>query len=444
MFTGFSACPLQDTYEFQQTMLSSESESFHTSSNTSKNPLKDLRALSSQHVRSSSAHGSLKNIKSESLNTPSTADKGKIPIRHQSSMRPSQPHQPQISVEHRIPDRRKSDDQINIFERTKISENLAESLPIYSNQIFGQIGTTKPQTDMSNGINFDSVKFGIRDKPNIEKFISNNPDAQILRDTYGLTNHEAIAIVAYTHDYYEPIRLQIEALPPDADLSDPESLINSGVKKRDLAVLISDMFNGLKKLPPSDIDSSHSKALGRSLNLTDADLAKYKEGNLIDMPSFTSTTISGASLLGGDFWNAKTYALMIRQARNGNGRDISALSLYPNEKEICYLPRTKFKVIGVFQPKMSPPGPSGSRDLSTPENQYKNRKTKPIILLQEMPLLPSAPAPSSIANGANEEMQTAPLSSQANVQQSVSGALQEEYWDGATFDSIMSEWERLR
>ena len=196
---------------------------------------------------------------------------------------------------------------------------------------------------------------------------------------------ESAAINAYSRDeYYGDINKQFRLLPLDkVDLSDPEALKRAGVTNSDLAMLISALVTGMKKLPPAQADDSIFEALGRNVILPQEELALYQEGNIVPMKTFISTTVSQQEMVTEHWWDNKDLALFIYQSVGGNGRDISLFSHFAKEKEILFLPNTKFEVMFRGAPSLTEPGlhPDG-----TPKPNPKEPKvTKTLITLVEVP-----------------------------------------------------------
>jgi hypothetical protein len=111
-----------------------------------------------------------------------------------------------------------------------------------------------------------------------------------LASAFNLTENEAAAIRAYTCDYYADINYQLRNLPdPDVDVGDSAAMKNSGVNP-DMADLIANIVNGMKKLPHAQTDTNYIRGLGRDVNLPSEELAKYQEGAILSMSMFTSST----------------------------------------------------------------------------------------------------------------------------------------------------------
>lgn len=203
--------------------------------------------------------------------------------------------------------------------------------------------------------------------------------------SHGLSTKEAAAIHAYTRDeYYRDINATCRALPQDGvDLSDASALQKAGVSNPDLAGLIAALASGMKKLPPVQVDDAYFTAVGRNLNLPDADLALLQEGSVVPMKGFMSTTVSQQEMVTDRWWDRNGLALFVYQAVGGNGRDVSMFSEFPVEKEILFLPNTKFEVMFRGAPTTTQPG-LGSKGNTKP-NPRGATVPKLLIALREVP-----------------------------------------------------------
>jgi hypothetical protein len=93
------------------------------------------------------------------------------------------------------------------------------------------------------------------------------------------------------------------------------------------------ILDGVKKLPP------FQGPVSRIASLSDQDLLPFFPGNVVEFRSFTSAMLeSHASLKGIGLSNTIFYIT------SKNGRQISSYSIFPDEQEILFLPRTLFKV----------------------------------------------------------------------------------------------------
>jgi hypothetical protein len=174
------------------------------------------------------------------------------------------------------------------------------------------------------------------------------PQGRLLGSEFNLNEDEMVAISAYTQDCYKAINYQLRNLPdPTVNIYDPNALKASGVSE-DLALLIANLVNGLKKLPPAHRDDGSgtpiNRGIGRDVNLPAEELAKFQEGKIVSSSMLTSTTSALEQMVEGNWWSNNPHSLIIHQQLNGNGRDIAAFSMYPHESEIIFLPDTKFKV----------------------------------------------------------------------------------------------------
>ena len=173
-------------------------------------------------------------------------------------------------------------------------------------------------------------------------FLKNIPEKGIiLGNTYGLNECEMAAIRCYTGKDYRVINSTLRALTgTDVDFYKANSLKYFGVSEH-LSEIISDLANGMRKLPPARNDSQSSFGLGRDVTLEGDALKRMKEGEIISDLMFTSTTTTLEQVADGNWWHKNDQVLIIHQRVDGNGRDIAAFSGY-SESEILFLPGTKF------------------------------------------------------------------------------------------------------
>jgi hypothetical protein len=165
-----------------------------------------------------------------------------------------------------------------------------------------------------------------------------------LGETYKLNECEMAAIVCYTGDDHKEINATLRSLTgTDVDFYNADSLKSFGVNEH-LSEIISDLSNGLKKLPPARTDGKTSFGLGRDITLEGDALKRMKEGAVISDRMFTSTTTRLEQTVEGDWWVNNGQVWTIHQRVDGNGRDIAAFSGYDGEGEILFLPDTKFLI----------------------------------------------------------------------------------------------------
>ena len=179
-----------------------------------------------------------------------------------------------------------------------------------------------------------------------------------------------------------------------------------------MADLIANLVNGLKKLPPAQLEGEIVSGHGRDVNLPKDELEKYKEGQIISPSMFTSTTSTLEQMVSNQWWNTNPQAMIIHQVANGNGRDIAAFSPYEYESEILFLPNTKFKVEyrkdnvtigGGVAIDINPQAIKDQYDEKTKKawaDKYNDpsgqKYKKTIIALRELPAEPEIPAKTSI------------------------------------------------
>lgn len=200
-----------------------------------------------------------------------------------------------------------------------------------------------------SGTNTTPVKFedtikSRSDPQAYQDFFDEVPEkAFILGTTYGLNECEMAAIRCYTGKDYRAINSALLSLTgKDVDFYKADSLKSFGVSEH-LSEIISDLANGMRKLPPARTDSKSSFGLGRDVTLPIDALKRMKEGEIISDLMFTSTTTTLEQVADGDWWSKNGQVLVIHQRVDGNGRDIAAFSGH-NESEILFLPGTKFLI----------------------------------------------------------------------------------------------------
>jgi hypothetical protein len=230
-----------------------------------------------------------------------------------------------------------------------------------------------------------NIKFGRKEQHELYGKLS--IPAKWLGVKHGLTAKEAAAIHSYTrNEYFKDINNQFRALSLDTvDLANPVALKNAGVKNQDLAELISAMVIGMKKLPPAQLSDSYFMSLGRNVTMPEEELDLYKQDAEITVPTFLSTTVSANEMITDHWWDNKDNALFITQRVNGNGRDISVFSEFNKEKEILFLPNTKFKVMFRGEPASTTPGVSSTGKVSSSSNSNSKKVIKTLISMQEIP-----------------------------------------------------------
>jgi NAD:arginine ADP-ribosyltransferase len=172
--------------------------------------------------------------------------------------------------------------------------------------------------------------------------------------TYNLDACEMAAIRCYSMEKeknkpfpevnYQHINTALRSLNgKDVDFYNAGSLQSFGVDKH-LSEIISDLANGLRKLPPAQSNGDMFRGIGRDVSLPAEVLSSYREGEIISDLGFTSTTSTLEQMVDSNWWERNDQALVIHQRTNGNGRDIAAFSAFNKEREILFLPNTKFKV----------------------------------------------------------------------------------------------------
>ena len=249
-------------------------------------------------------------------------------------------------------DAKKSADNIPISSQK--SPNSADNNGITTSKLtqnkISAPGFTMDDADAINQYNapqivdYDLSLFEFKEKESSACLIGISDEAKELASTHKLTEPEVAAIRAYTKNYYLMINYQLRNLPdPNVNIYDADALKKSGVNP-DMADLIANLVNGLKKLPPAQLDGQIVRGHGRDANLPEEELEKFKEGRTISPSMFISTTNSLEQMVDNSWWNTNPQAIVIHQVPNGNGRDIAVFSPYQHESEILFLPNTRFKV----------------------------------------------------------------------------------------------------
>lgn len=249
---------------------------------------------------------------------------------------------------------------------------------------YGEIITFEYLIANKPKINEDTVRFGLNEQNDLFEGLS--PTAKLHAKDYGLVDIEAAAIRAYTQDgFYTHINHQFRTLDLEhINISDTSALKKAGVKTIDMAQLIAALISGLRKLPPAQTSETYFTSAGRNVSLPDDELALYKQDAKVTVSAFLSTTDSADEMITDNWWDNKKHALFIFQKVNGNGRDISMFSDFPTEKEILFLPFTKFKVIFRGKPTLTTPGVYSSGEPTNPNFVDMRKIAKILISLQEI------------------------------------------------------------
>lgn len=216
------------------------------------------------------------------------------------------------------------------------------------------------------------------------------PDAKSLANAHNLTKKEAAAIHAYTrNEYYRNMNAALRVVNKDGnvDASSADALKKAGITDDGLAEMIAATVSGMKKLPADQTDPSVFLALGRNDSVPEEFLEPYAQGASITMGPFYSSTVSMPTVEG--WWDGSDHFLSVLQNVNGNGRDISAFSEFPNEKEVLFMPGTRFMVLGRTERTETPLGNPGLLGAS-------QTKTKILLQLQEVSSNPNDPLPPTI------------------------------------------------
>ncbi len=139
-------------------------------------------------------------------------------------------------------------------------------------------------------------------------------------DSQGLSLDDKVAILAYSFDLYQPV--------------------NSALRKHDgsMNAYLPVMNCALSKLP--DVNQT----VYRNDNLPSSVLDQWQEGATITYDSYMSTTTipNKCNSDPDEVYCASTKQYLSIHAKHG--KNISAYSAYPEEKEVLFLPATKFKI----------------------------------------------------------------------------------------------------
>lgn len=273
----------------------------------------------------------------------------------------------------------------------------ASTLP--SSHQGGSAHTTPSKTSIAPPVNtpsatptkFTSTKQVIFSKDVQDAYYDKlRPEAKSLVNQYNLTKTEAAAIHAYTrNEFYRDMNAALRVVNKDGnvDASSAAALKQAGITDDGLAEMIAATVSGMKKLPPDQTDTSVFLALGRNDSVPEEFFEPYAQGASITMGPFYSSTVSMPTVEG--WWDGSDHFLSVLQNVNGNGRDISAFSEFPNEKEVLFMPGTRFMVLGRTERTETPMGKPGLLGA------FKT-KTKILLQLQEVSSNPNDALPPTI------------------------------------------------
>ena len=263
----------------------------------------------------------------------------------------------------------------------------------------GSVHTTPSKTSIAPSVNTPSAtptKFTPAKQVIFSKDLQDvyydklRPEAKSLVNQYNLTKTEAAAIHAYTrNEFYRDMNAALRVVNKhgNVDASSAAALKQAGITDDGLAEMIAATVSGMKKLPPDQTDSSVFFALGRNDSVPEEFLEPYAQGASITMGPFYSSTVSKPTVEG--WWDGSAHFLSVLQNVNGNGRDISAFSEFPNEKEVLFMPGTRFMVLGRTEHTETPMGKPGLLGA------FKT-KTKILLQLQEVSSNPNDALPPTI------------------------------------------------
>jgi hypothetical protein len=375
-----------------ETDLDSSPTSLEDESSQTESPLKDYRSGAEIHVQNQNEGDSTKNIKDQNISnhlfTSSDIPTAFHEVRQIDSTQP-EPEDQLAQASSQTP--------VIGVTKGKASIGPPQILNSGNQPPSSSANLTKVNAQASVGTYPEPID--IKDLSNFEFKLENYQDnysnvsnaGKNLGKKFNLTPFEVGAIRAYTGNSYLHINWQMRNLPdPSVDLYDARALERSGVTK-DMAELIANLANGLKKLPPAQTSSTRFKGLGRDANLPADELAKYKKGAQVSTPMFSSTTGTLEQMGHNFWWDGSPHAIVIHQAFMGNGRDIGPFSELTDEAEILFLPNTKFLVTHVQDNVIFGTGVSKHnkyKDDKARSDAYKlddKKLIKTVISLQELP-----------------------------------------------------------
>ena len=251
-------------------------------------------------------------------------------------------------------------DNVSVRPSTKLSgaDSAKLSIPFRDNtreeKLLGINGQISVTGDIQEKIDENSISSRFCSEE-YEKLWDAVPEkGKELGRTYNLNACEMAAIRCYSMEKndnnpfpevnYRDINTVLRSLTgQDVDFYNADSLQSFGVDKH-LSEMISDLANGLRKLPPAQSNGDIFRGIGRDVSLPAEVLSSYRKGEVISDFGFTSTTSTLEQMVDSDWWQRNDQAVVIHQRVNGNGRDIAAFSAFNKESEILFLPNTKFKI----------------------------------------------------------------------------------------------------
>ena len=251
-------------------------------------------------------------------------------------------------------------DNVNARPSIKLSgaDSAKSSIPFCDNTIDEKLSGINSKISVTDDIQEKKDKYNINSRfssEEYEKLWEAVPEkGKELGRTYDLNACEMAAIRCYSMEKqkneifpevnYRNINTALRSLNGnDVDFYNAGSLQSFGVDKH-LSEIISDLANGLRKLPPAQSNGDIFRGIGRDVSLSPEVLSTYREGEIISDSGFTSTTSTLEQMVDSGWWQGNDQALVIHQRVNGNGRDIAAFSAFNKESEILFLPNTKFKI----------------------------------------------------------------------------------------------------
>lgn len=149
-----------------------------------------------------------------------------------------------------------------------------------------------------------------------------------------MTAEEAVAIEGYTSQDYGFLNPVLR----NGGTADVNSLTKGKKYTPDeLLPYINCVISGLNKLPPA----SEYRELYRGTNLPPGVLVRYQVGQIVSDKAFMSTTSKKEVAYAPMSGKASLHRFTIKHVL---GKDVTALTLHPAEKEIMFLPGTSFRI----------------------------------------------------------------------------------------------------
>jgi hypothetical protein len=155
-------------------------------------------------------------------------------------------------------------------------------------------------------------------------------------DADELTDDEVGALLEYAARGHEEMNAELRGF---ATTDGKQVGVHLDAVEQDAARLAA-AIRGLKKLPV------HQGEVFRGTSMRAEDLARYRVGAVIVQPSFVSASTSRAVA---EHFRASNNGNVLMQVTSSNGRDISGISTYGNEREVLFNYAARFEVVSVSQ-----------------------------------------------------------------------------------------------